>query len=127
MNKGIIFVIFFSMLMFFSSVGAFNISKIIENGLIIIDPACYVDDEIDDIGWYTSLALDSNGHPHISYYDYTNGDLKYAIWTGSSWNIESVDTDGNVGRYTSIALDNNDNPYISYYDYSKGDLKYAKK
>jgi RHS repeat-associated protein len=78
------------------------------------------------VGQWTSLALDSSGNPRISYYDSTNGDLKYASWTGSAWNIQTVDSTGNVGQYTSLALDSSGNPHISYYDVTNTNLKYAK-
>jgi hypothetical protein len=81
------------------------------------------------VGMYCSLALDSGNHPHISYFDEGNGDLKYARWTGSAWSIETVDTARDVGRFTSLALDSGDNPHISYYysfDAPYGDLKYAR-
>ena len=85
---------------------------------------------VDSGGTDTSIALDSNDHPHISYYRVDSGDLKYAYYDGSSWHIETVDGygwwGGNVGWFTSIALDSNDYPHISYHDYSNGDLKYAK-
>ena len=77
-------------------------------------------------GMYTSIALDTNGYPHISYFYPKSGDLKYAKWTGSVWDIETVDSDGNVGYYTSIALDTNGYPHISYYDCTNENLKYAK-
>ncbi|MDW8064406.1 MAG: carboxypeptidase regulatory-like domain-containing protein, partial [Anaerolineae bacterium] len=72
-----------------------------------------------------SLALDGTGNPHISYYDASNGALKYARWTGSGWEIQKVDAGGDVGQYTSLALDSAGNPHISYYDASNGALKYA--
>jgi hypothetical protein len=84
-------------------------------------------DSIGSVGEYTSIALDSSGYAHISYYDNTNADLKYAKWSGSAWNIETVDDTGLVGRYTSIVLDSNDDPHISYFDTTNRDLKYAKR
>ncbi len=74
----------------------------------------------------TSIALDNDDYPHISYYDGTNGDLKYAKWDGNVWNIETVDSAGSVGWYTSLVLDSDDNPHISYYDGTNANPKYAK-
>jgi len=81
-----------------------------------------------DVGSHTSIALDITNNPHVSYYDATNGDLKYAHKAEYNfWNTEVIDSTGSVGLHTSIALDATNNPRISYYDATNGDLKYAYK
>lgn len=85
----------------------------------------YCEMEMSGPGVFASLKIDSNDKAHIAYYNWSIGDLKYANWTGTSWNVQTIDQLDYVGQYPSLDLDNNDYPHISYYDATDGDLKYA--
>ena len=93
-------------------------------------------DTTGDSGWYSSIAIDSNDAVHISYYDLSGKNLKYATCsssctTASNWDAVLVDTTGYVGLLSSIAIDSNDAVHISYYHIdmpwtnTHDDLKYA--
>lgn len=62
---------------------------------------------IGNVGQYTSLAI-IDGKPAISYYDVTNGDLKFALNSAAdgsgAWTVTTVDSTGNVGQYTALAM-----------------------
>ncbi|MEM3555048.1 MAG: hypothetical protein QXU79_04475 [Candidatus Micrarchaeaceae archaeon] len=67
------------------------------------------------MGEYNSLALDAEGHPHISYWDRDLWALKYAYNDGSGWLTETVDSAGYiVWSPTSLAVDSSGRPHITY-------------
>lgn len=76
-------------------------------------------------GQYTSIALDGEGYPHISYFHNSDMELKVAYKDASGWHLETVDSAGQVGKYTSLKLDHAGYPHISYFDSTNNDLKYA--
>ncbi|MBN1385299.1 MAG: T9SS type A sorting domain-containing protein [Elusimicrobia bacterium] len=88
-------------------------------------------DTTGDVGSHSSITMDSNGYPHISYWDittnaYANCHLKYAKWDGTSWTIETVFSNG-YGRYSSIAIDSNGIPHIAHHYYTSDDLVYSSR
>jgi hypothetical protein len=89
---------------------------------------------IDSDGSGDSLALDSDGNPHVVFYhgEY-NGTvdgspvfisrLDYAVWIGRNWSIQTVDPAGKGGQ---IKLDSANRPHIIYISGRDGrELKYA--
>lgn len=84
-----------------------------------------------DVGYFSSLARDASGNPHVSYYDWDNCALKYARSDdgGATWpagNIKVIASGKGVGASASLALDASGNPQVSYYDQAAGTVKYTR-
>lgn len=74
-------------------------------------------DGIDDVGRYTSLVLNSNGFPVISYKNDTNDDLMLATCHNEYCTVQTttlVDSDGNNGINSLIVLNSSGFPVIRY-------------
>ncbi len=74
-------------------------------------------DESASVGEDAALAWGTGGILGASYYDRTNGNLKYAQWDPSNrtWAAQTVDSEGDVGHTTSIVFDSEGAAHISYY------------
>ena len=81
----------------------------------------------DTVGYevFTSLSLDLEGNPHISYYDENNKDLKLADFNGESWAIQTVQSENDTGMWTSLALNQQDYPHIAFLDRTNMEMKYS--
>ena len=80
-------------------------------------------EEGDDVGMHISIQVGADGQPMISYYDKTNGDLKFARRTVTTaeddsqtvaWAIHTVDANGDTGYYTQLYLTPAGVPVIAY-------------
>jgi hypothetical protein len=68
----------------------------------------------------SSIAIDSQNHPHISYAQFriggwsnieTPANLMYTTYNGTAWNIQTI----GLGESPSLILDSDGNPHISYW------------
>lgn len=89
-------------------------------------------DTVGGVGEHTSLAMDGSQRLHVAYYDFTNGNLKYATCaadcaTVGNWQTVTADGDpfAHAGLYTAIAVTENGRIHVSYFDGTNNGLKYA--
>ncbi len=88
----------------------------------------------NNIGQYTSMAVDPAGDPWMTYYDSSNSALIVARYVGSggtgcanaAWNCITMESSGTTGQYSSIAFDYDGTPWISYYDSTNTSMKVAR-
>ena len=82
-----------------------------------------------DLGYYSSLAIGTDGLPVISYYNEASDDLMVAKCGNASCTsgntTSTIDGAGSRGLWTSIAIGTDGLPVISYYNLTDGDLLVA--
>ena len=88
-----------------------------------------------DVGKFSSLAFDSQGRPHVTFFDDTggaSGQVLYATRGDDGWTVEEIGTldsvvQGMTGarRITSLALDAQDVPHVAFSDESV--IRYATR
>ena len=79
-------------------------------------------------GYGPSMALDSQGQPHIVFWDAEKGGLFFASRQNSGWVVEPVNADATTVYETSLKITADDIPHIAYQDWqnaSTASLNYA--
>ena len=92
---------------------------------------------VEDVGtgpitykYATSIAVDLQGNPHITYFDQNDNDLAIASRNASGWSISKVDTAGDTGLFSHLQIDDEGRFHISYFQRgstSSGVVKYATR
>ena len=85
------------------------------------------------INYFTSIVLDSNDYPSISYYEENGGGsnelrLRVVSWNGERWEARTVDSDLGSGKFNFMVMDSKSHPHIVYgnVEYMKASLRYAQ-
>lgn len=75
----------------------------------------------DIISYYTSIAMDPQDRPVISFYEYRgprDSDirtrLRIAKWQGEGWLVQTVDGERGSGKFNSVAVDSRGGIHIGY-------------
>lgn len=78
-----------------------------------------------DIGRYSSITIDAAGDVYISYYDATNGDLRFLHPRKNGVDYAIIDPEGDTGKYSVMVLDSAERPHVVYYDATNMAIKVA--
>ena len=78
---------------------------------------------------FISLDLDSQGRPHIAYYDQNNQRTRYATKPTTTWSHGIAQAVGAElhGSFCSIEIGEGDVPHLGYYDVFENAVRYAIK
>ena len=88
----------------------------------------------DVIGYYTSIVLDANDNPTISFYEYRGPKgteiavrMRTVTWNGKYWEVHTVDGDNQSGKFNSMAIDSQGHRHLAYANVSAmiGGVRYA--
>ncbi len=76
-------------------------------------------DQGGDVGWDSAIAVDASGYARVSYYDYTNGDLKYAsespaLPPSAPRALSALGGDGQVQLVWAAPQDDGGSPVFAY-------------
>jgi len=86
------------------------------------------------VAYYTSLALDANDNPSISFYEYDGPKgtdfrvrIRVVTWNGEYWQIKTVDGQNQSGKFNSMAMDAHGRLHLAYANVNAGTagLRYA--
>jgi hypothetical protein len=85
------------------------------------------------VAYFTSIVLDRNDSPILSYYDYADPGgnfrlrMRTVFWRGNYWEAETVDPQGGSGKFNCLAMDSKGRPQLAYANvrYESAGLRYA--
>ena len=78
----------------------------------------------------TSIAIDPQGTPHITFYNQGRNNLRLATRLERRWTFETVDSGSEAGLFSYLIIDNKGSFHVSYLQKtsnSSGTVKYATK
>lgn len=75
----------------------------------------------DVIAYYTSIALDREDHPSLSFYEYRGPQgtelvdrMRVVSWTGKYWAVRTVDGENQSGKFNSLVADSQGRLHLAY-------------
>ena len=81
----------------------------------------------ETVAYYTSLVLDANDRPSISFYEYDGPKgspyrvrMRVVMWNGQFWQVSTVDGDNQSGKFNAMAIDAGGHLHLAYANVNAG-------